>query len=310
MASISRSISSSNFRRNFSKHKALYWMALPGMLWYIIFRYVPLGGSIIAFQNYNIFNGIFKSEFIGFAHFLHFFRFPEFWQILNNNLLLGLYDLVIAFPIPIVLALMLNELTGKYFKRFTQTMVYIPHFLSWIIIGGIFIAILSPNDGVVAYFMRLFGLKPIYFMADPRYIRGIIIGAGIWRDAGWGMIVYLAAIAGINPSLYEAAEMDGAGKFRQVLSITLPSIFPIILVMLLLKIGHFLDFGFERVYALMNPMNQQKADIFDTYVYRAGLMQMQYAYATAVGLFKSVIGFGLLLISNTVSKKLTGSGII
>lgn len=296
--------------QNIRKHKGLYLMVIPGLIWFILMKYIPLGGSVIAFMDYDIYNGIMGSSFVGLKHFKHFFSFQEFWQIFSNTAILGAYDIVIAFPIPIILAILMNELRSLRYKKVVQTAVYVPHFLSWIIIGGIFTSLLSPNTGVVNYIRELFGLEPIYFMASEDYSRMIVVVAGIWKETGWSSIVYLAAISGIDPSLYEAAEVDGANRFRKMISITLPSILPIIMTMLLLKIGHFMDIGFERTFSFMNSMNQDTIDIFDTFVYRYGLQNLQYSYATAVGLFKSCIGIALLFIANKVSKKLTYESII
>nr|WP_240688967.1 ABC transporter permease subunit [Ammoniphilus sp. YIM 78166] len=284
-------------------------MALPGLIWFAVFRYIPMGGSIIAFQDYNVFKGITGSPFVGLKHFQHFIQFPEFLQILKNTLLINLYDILFAFPAPIILALLLNEVGKMAFKRTIQTIVYMPHFLSWVIIGGIFINLLSPETGLVNHFIKALGYDPIYFMAKTEYIRSILVGSGVWRDVGWGTIIYLAAIAGINPSLYEAAAVDGASRLRQVFVITLPSLLPTIMILFLLQIGNFLDFGFERVWVFMNGLNRENADIFDTYIYRAGLLNAQFSYTTAIGLFKSVVGLILLVTCNKLSKKLTGNGL-
>jgi len=290
---------------NILKHRALYFMALPGLLWYLIFKYLPMMGSIIAFQDYNLFKGFSGSPFVGLKHFKFFMQYPEFFRILRNTLVIGLYDIIFSFPAPIILALLLNEITKNSFKRTIQTLVYIPHFLSWVVIGGIFMnTILSPDAGIINYFLKILGFDPIFFMSKPSYIRSILITSGIWKDIGYGTIVYLAAIAGINPNLYEASSVDGASRLRQVFVITIPSIMSVVVVMLLLRIGHFMDFGFERVYVFLSGINQDAAEIFDTYIYRVGLQGSQFSYSTAVGLFKSVVGLVLLLVSNFLSKKL------
>lgn len=291
------------------KYYPLYLISIPGILFFIVFKYIPLMGSVIAFQDYNIFKGVTGSPWAGLAHFQRMFAYDEFLNILKNTLLIGLYDLCFAFPVPIVLALLLNELRSALYKRFVQTVIYMPHFLSWVIVGGIVVGLLSPTTGFVNHVLSLFGIDPIYFLGDNAYIRTILIGAGVWKDSGWGTIIYLAAIAGINPDIYEAAEIDGANRMRQTLSITIPAILPTITILFLLHIGNFLDFGFERVYILLNPLNSQNGEILDTYVYRAGLVDRQYSYTTAIGLFKSVVGFLLILIGNTFSKKATGEGL-
>ncbi|KIL39003.1 protein lplB [Gordoniibacillus kamchatkensis] len=291
------------------KHWPLYVISIPGLLYFALFKYVPLLGSVIAFQNYNIFKGITGSPWVGFDHFKRMFAYDEFLVILKNTLLIGLYDLIFAFPVPIILALLLNEIRHSGYKRVVQTVVYMPHFLSWVIVGGIIVGLLSPTTGVINHALALFHIEPIYFLGENSYIRSILIGSGIWKDSGWGTIIYLAAIAGINPDLYEAAEIDGAGRFRQVMSITLPSILPVIAILFLLQIGRFMDFGFERVFVFLNSLNSGNGEILDTYVYRAGLIDRQYSYTTAIGLFKSCVGLLLIILGNTFSKKMTGDGL-
>ncbi|WP_413379189.1 ABC transporter permease [Alkalihalobacillus sp. 1P02AB] len=295
--------------RSIWKYKALYLIALPGVAYFIIFKYIPLLGSIIAFQDYNIFKGIRDSEWVGFAQFEKMFTYSEFLRILQNTLLINFYDLLFGFTAPIILALMLNEVRKLVLKRMIQTIVYMPHFLSWVIISGIFIGILSPSTGLVNKVIELFGFESQYFLGDNSFIRSIIVGSGIWRDTGWGTIIYLAALAGINPNLYEAAEVDGANRWQQTWSITLPALLPTITVLFLLQIGNFLDFGFERVYVFLNPLNRENGEIFDTYIYHAGLLQNQFSYTTAVGIFKSVVGLILLVGANFLSKKTTGNSL-
>ncbi|MBD2862652.1 MULTISPECIES: ABC transporter permease [Paenibacillus] len=291
------------------KYRALYFISIPGIVYFFIFKYVPLFGSVIAFQDYNIFKGFTGSEWVGLKHFKTMFEHYDFLRILNNTILLGLYDLFIAFPAPIVLALLLNELRLVLYKRVLQTVVYMPHFLSWVIISGIAIGILSPSTGILNKALSLFGIDPIYFLGENSYIRTILIGSGIWRDTGYGTIIYLAALAGINPDLYEAAEVDGASRWRQTLSITLPSLLPTIMILFLLHIGKFLDLGFERVYVFLNPLNTENGEILDTYIYKVGLLSQQYSYTTAVGLFKSLVGLMLIVIGNVFSKKTTGESL-
>lgn len=291
------------------KYKALYLISLPGIIYFIIFKYVPLLGSIIAFQDYNMFQGFTGSKWVGLEHFKRMFAHYDFLNILKNTLLLGLYDLIIAFPAPIVLALLLNELRLVLYKRILQTVVYMPHFLSWVIVAGIGVGVLSPSTGIVNHFIQWLGHEPIYFLGEESYIRSVLIGSGIWRDSGYGTIIYLAALAGINPDLYEAAEVDGANRWRQTISITLPSLLPTIMILFLLHIGKFLDLGFERVYVFLNPLNQNSGEILDTYIYKAGLQGQQYSYTTAIGLFKSLVGLVLIVIGNIFSKKTTGESL-
>ncbi len=296
-------------RAYLKKYKALYLLSIPGILYFLLFKYVPLAGSYMAFQDYNIFKGFFASEFVGLDQFRKMFAYPDFLRILKNTLLIAVYSLGFSFPVPIILALLLNEVRKAFFKRTLQTVIYMPHFLSWVVIGGIAIEILSPRNGFVNNIIESFGFEPIYFMGEEKYIRTILVGSGIWRDAGWGTIIYLAALSGVNPDLYEAAEMDGANRWRQTLAITMPAIMPTITILFLLNIGNFLDFGFERVMVFLNTLNSGKGEILDTYIYTVGLLDRQYSYTTAIGLFKSVVGLVLIVTGNAVSKKMTGDGL-
>ncbi|KIL40743.1 protein lplB [Gordoniibacillus kamchatkensis] len=291
------------------KHWPIYSMILPGLLFFILFRYIPIAGSIIAFQDYNVFSGVLGSKFVGFKHFVNLFMYPEFYRILRNTILISLYQLVFGFPAPIVLAILLNEVRKMVFKRTIQTVIYLPHFLSWVIVGGLVINALSPNYGIVNSMLSSFGFQKIFFLQEPQFFRSIIVVSGIWKEIGWGTIIYLAALANVNPELYEAAEVDGAGKFRQVISITLPALLPTIMVLLLLRIGNFLDLGFEQIYILLNPLVKETGDIIDTYIYDVGLLGSQFSYTTAIGMFKSVVGLILIVGANQISKKLTGNSL-
>lgn len=293
----------------YNRFKVLYLLSIPGIFYFLVFKYIPLTGSVMAFQDYSIFTGIWKSEWVGLANFRRMVEYADFWRILKNTLAIGFYTLFFAFPIPILLALMMNELRNQVFKRFVQTAVYLPHFLSWVVVGGIVIEILNPTSGVVNYIVTLFGYEPIYFMGEDSYVRTIIVSSSVWRDAGWSTIIYLAAMSGINPDLYEAAQIDGANRWRQTFSITIPSILSTITILFLLQIGNFLDLGFERVFVFLNPLNNAHGDILDTYIYRVGLIQREYSYTTAIGLFKSFIGLILIVTANLFSKKTTGEGL-
>ncbi|MHA6484913.1 ABC transporter permease [Paenibacillus sp. strain BS8-2] len=291
------------------KYKALYFLSIPGIIYFLIFKYVPLFGSVIAFQDFNLFTGVTGSKWVGLKHFERMFSHYDFINILKNTLLLGMYDILFAFTAPIVLALLLNEVRLVLYKKIIQTVMYAPHFLSWVIVSGIFVGILSPESGVLNVMIGWIGFDPIYFLGDESYIRTILVGSGLWRDVGWGTIIYLAALAGINPDLYEAAEIDGAGRWKQTLSITIPALLPVITILFLLKIGDFLDYGFERVFVFQNPLNIRNSEILDTYIYKAGLKQLQFSYATAIGVFKSIVGLSLLMVANTLSKKATGESL-
>ncbi|WP_240941171.1 ABC transporter permease subunit [Paenibacillus sp. HB172176] len=284
------------------KHWILYLMILPGVLYYIIFKYVPLAGSVIAFQDYQIFKGMGGSEWVGFANFKYIFAYQDFYTVLRNTSVIALYHLIFGFPAPIILALLFNEVRVMLAKRFMQSLFYLPHFLSWVVVGGIVFELLS-NEGVLNAVRGWMGMDPILFMQEQKYFRSIVVISGIWKDVGWGTIIYLAAIAGINPNLYEAAVMDGANRWKQSIYITLPTMFPTILVLFLLNIGNFLELGFDQIYNLLTPMTYSVGDIIETYVYRAGVLQGQYSVTTAIGLFQSVIGFALLWIFNRMARK-------
>jgi len=293
----------------FLRYWPIYSMILPGIAYFIIFQYIPLFGSVIAFQKYNIFSGIWGSEWVGFDNFRIMLEHPNFYRIIRNTLVIAFYKLVLGFPAPILLALLLNEVRQRYFKRFIQTFLYLPHFLSWVIVGGIVINILSPTTGMVNEVIKLFGEKPIFFMQMPEYFRSIVVVSDIWRSVGWGTIIYLAALAGVNMELYESAEVDGASRLRQTISITLPAIMPTIIVLLLINIGDFLNLGAEQLLVLQNPLVLEVGDIIDTYVYRVGLLGGQFSQTAAVGMFKSVIGFILIIGANRLAKLTTGNSI-
>jgi len=291
-----------------NKKISLSLLALPGLVYLILFCYIPLSGNIIVFQDYNLFLGIQGSKWVGFTHFVNMFTYEEFFHILRNTLLLSFYSIVFGFPPPLILALMLNEMRLMWLKRSVQTMLYLPHFLSWVIVAGIFINLLHV-DGIVNKLLSAFGVGPIDFVTEPGYFRSMIVSIGIWREVGWGMIIYLAALTGINPNLYEAAMVDGAGRWRRMWSITIPALLPAIVVLLLLRIGQLLDTNVEQVLVFLNPLVRDAGEIIDTYIYRVGLLNGQFSYTTAIGVFKSVVGFILIVGMNQLSKRLTGESI-
>ena len=284
---------------------------IPGILYFVIFKYVPLWGLIMAFKNYQPYAGIWGSEWVGLGHFRRFFELDEFWQLFRNTLLLGLYNTVIFFPITIVLALLLNEIGSEFFKRFIQTLIYIPHFLSWVVIAGISYVLLSSENGIINSWMTALGLSthPVEFLTSSNWFRPLIVLQLIWKDAGWGTIIFLAALAGVNTQLYDAARIDGASRLRLLWHITLPSIRSVIVILFILRLGTFLDLGFEQIFLMLNAINREVGEVFDTYVYRVGLQQGQFSYSTAVGLFKSVIGFILVILANKIAKLFGEEGI-
>lgn len=289
------------------EHWPLYLMVLPGVLFFVIFRYIPLAGLIISFQDYSIFKGVFGSPWAGMKHFEALFGYEEFWRVFRNTALIGFYMILFTFPAPIVLALLINELRHLIYKRVVQTVFYIPHFFSWVIIAGLTFDLLS-NQGLINNVRGFFGLEPVLYMQKEGYFRTIVILTQIWRDSGWGTIVLLAAISSINPEIYESAMMDGAGRFRRIISMTLPLMMPTVTVLFLLNIGSFLDLGFDHIYNLLTPMTYQVGDVFDTYVFRTGINQGQYSGATAVGLFQSVIGLILVIVFNKLAKRYSEDG--
>lgn len=291
------------------KHKWMYIFLIPGVLYYLVFHYAPMYGIIIAFKDFNIYKGIMGSQWVGLEHFERLFKSSEFYTILRNSLVINVYKLVFGFPAPIIMALLLNEVRNVFFKRTIQTVIYLPHFISWVVVSGLVVSFLSPSSGVVNLILKNMGFEPIFFLAKKEYFRGILVASGIWKEMGWGTVVYLAALTGVDPQLYEAARVDGASRWKQTLHITLPGISTTIVVLLLLRLGNILDNGFEQVFMLYNPAVYEVGDVFETYVYRMGLVDARFDFSTAVGLFKSVIGATLLLSTNYLSKKITDKGL-
>lgn len=301
--------SSSVRMRRIMRNKYIYLMILPGVLYFLIFKYIPMFGLVISFQDYLPFKGIAGSDWVGFKHFDRLFSDPEFWNIFKNTVLVFLVNVTFYFPVPIVLSLMLNEVASAFFKRIVQTLVYIPHFLSWVIIVSISFVMFTVDGGIINEAITFFGFEPVNFLMSSKWFYPLYMFQVIWREAGWGTIVYLAAMAAIDPGLYEAARMDGATRFRQIWHITLPGIRSVIIVMLILKVGSVLDTSFEHIYLLLNSMNKDVAEILDTFVFTAGLKQGQFSFSTAVGLFKSVVSFILVIGSNWLAKKFGEEGV-
>ncbi|GGG16462.1 ABC transporter permease [Paenibacillus abyssi] len=306
---VTRQKQTSGLMRRIIKNKAIYLMILPGFVYFLIFKYIPMSGLIIAFQDYQPYLGIANSEWVGMKHFKRLFTEPMFFTILRNTLVLFAINLLFYFPVPIILALMLNEVRRAFFKRFVQTVIYIPHFMSWVIIVSISFVMLSMDRGIINELIAMLGLEKINFLMSNEWFRPMYLLQVIWREAGWGTIIYLAAMAAIDPGLYEASRIDGANRFRQMWHITLPSIRSVIIVLLILKIGDVLELGFEHIYLLLNSMNREVAEIFDTYVYTAGLRQGQFSFSTAVGFFKSIVGLILVMFANWLAKKIGEEGI-
>lgn len=291
-------------------NRYLYLMLLPVILYFIIFEYKPMYGAIIAFKDFNPYQGIWDSPWAGFKHFQRFFESYYFWRLLKNTFLMSFYSLIVIFPASITFALLLNEIRIKAFKSVVQTISYLPHFISLIVICGMIIDFTKP-DGIINGLLQAIGViqEPIQFLILPEWFRTIYVGSGLWQSVGWNSIIYLAALSGINPSLYEAAVVDGAGRWKQLIHITIPGIMPTVLILLILNVGTLLNVGWDKIILLYNPATYDTADVISTFVYRRGIMEADYSFSAAVGLFNSVINFSLLVIANRISRKTTESSL-
>ncbi|MEG0565798.1 MAG: ABC transporter permease subunit, partial [Hungatella sp.] len=283
---------------------------LPGLLYFLLFRYLPMFGLVIAFKDYDIFKGIWASDWVGLENFKALIHSSDFWNVMKNTLMISLAKILIGFPIPVLLAILLNDIKNVKFKKITQTCIYLPHFLSWVVIGGIMLNLFSPVFGLAGEVFRALGMEPVNIMAKKDTIFWVVIFSDVWKEAGWSTIVFLAALTQVDLSLYEAARMDGANKFKQMLYITLPAISSIVVVMLILRIGKVMNAGFEQILVLQNPITMESIDIFDTYVYREGLGRGSYSFAAAVDTFKSVIALILVTGANKISKWFGEEGIL
>ena len=298
------------FKRYMRKNWQYYFLLCIPVLYYIVIRYIPMAGNIIAFRRYRAGHSIFGDEWSGFKYFKQFIGDTSFWRAFRNTLSLNVFYLVVRFPLTLIFALLLNEIRNIHWKKFVQTVSYLPHFISIVIVTGMIRELLS-TTGPINAFIKYLGHDPITFIAQAKYFPAIYVISGVWQNLGWGTILYLAAISNINPSLYEAAEVDGANHFQRVWHVTIPCIMPTIATLLILDIGGLVGSGgaFEKVFLLYNPMTYETADIISTYVYRLGLYSGNYSYATAVGLFEGLLNLFLLTMANKVSKKVTGSGL-
>lgn len=299
----------STLGQRYWQNRYLLVLLIPGILYFVVFKYLPIYGLVIAFKDYNFFDGILDSPWVGFAVFQEVFSTPSFWAVFKNSVVIGLLTFLVAFPAPIIFALLLNEVRHKGAKKVFQTISYLPHFVSWVIMAGLFTQFLSPSTGPLNILIQSLGFKPIYFMADPDWFVQVLVATEVWKSIGWGSIIYLAALSSIDPEMYEAAEMDGAGRWAKMWSITLPSLAPVITVMLILSVGKLVDDNFDQIYNMYNPAVYGVADVLSTYVYRRGLAEMQYSFATAVGLFKNLIALALVLGANWAAKKINDNGI-
>ncbi|MFH5184057.1 ABC transporter permease [Paenibacillus sp. TAB 01] len=291
------------------QHKYMYLLALPGIVYFVLFKFVPMWGLLIAFMKYNPYAGIAGSEWIGFENFIDLFADSKFYLMLRNTFALNLFGLIFMFLLPIVLALMLNEVRHEAFKRINQSVVYLPHFLSWVVVASMTFFILSSDVGIVNKLISEAGHETIPFLSNPNYFWGLLTAQSMWKEAGWGTIIFLAAMAGVDPQRYEAAVVDGASRWRQIWHITLPAIRPTILILLILRLGHMADVGFEQVLLMTNPLVNSVAEVFDTYAYTIGILKGQISVGVTVGMFKGVVGLVLVLASNYIVKKMGHEGI-
>jgi putative aldouronate transport system permease protein len=287
----------------------LYLMLLPTLVWFIVFLYMPMGGLQLAFKQYSAWKGIDGSPWVGFAHFVSLFQSDQFLRAIGNTLIISGYSILLAFPVPILLALMINEVQSQGYRKAVQTIVYLPHFISVVIVAGIVVAFLSPTTGVINNVLEIFGFDRVYFLTRPEWFRSIFIGSGIWKEAGFDSIVFLAAIMSINPALYESAQVDGASRWQMMTRITLPCIVPTIAVLLVIRLGRVLEVGFEYIILLYQPSTFQTADVISTYIYRQGLQGARYDLATAAGVFNAVVALVLVLIANRLSRRITRTGV-
>ncbi|RAP75577.1 sugar ABC transporter permease [Paenibacillus montanisoli] len=280
-------------------------MMIPAMLYYLVFHYLPMYGVLLAFKDFKILQGVWNSPWVGLDIFEKIFHDEYFFTVLKNTMIISLYKLLFGFPVPIIFALLLSEVMNARYKKLVQTVTYLPHFISWVVLAGIFFTMFS-LEGPVNTLIKLFGGDPVLFLADPRYFRSILVITSIFQGFGWGSIIYFAAISNIDPQLYEAAIIDGAGRFKRMFYISIPMLVPIIAIMLILSMSGILDAGFDQIFNMYNVQVYNVADIIDTYVYRKGIVEMNYSYATAVGLFKSVVALILIFAVNRLVKLIGG----
>jgi putative aldouronate transport system permease protein len=295
--------------RRIWRERYIYMLVLPGVLFFLIFRYLPMVGLVLAFKDYSPFIGIWDSPWVGLDHFRTMFQDPEVLQVIRNTLYISALQIAFVFPIPIALAIMLNEVDNQAYKRIIQSILYLPHFISWVIVIGI-VTIFLRSEGVANKAVEtLFGADPIPFLISPNWFAPLIILEVIWKEAGWGTIIFLAALAGIDPQLYEASVVDGASRWHRIWDITLPGLRPTIVILLILRLGSVLDTGFEQIFLMLNPFNMDVGNVLDTYVYFKGIQQADFSFATAVGVFKGLIGLILVVGANRLAKRLGEEGL-
>ena len=283
----------------------LYLLLIPGLIWYLLFRYLPIYGVQIAFKDFMPFKGIWDSPWVGFKHFERFFRSYYFWRLIRNTVGISIYTLTVEFPAAIILALMMNEVRSGAYKRVVQNVTYVPHFISVVVIVGMLSTFSNARYGILNQIVILFGGEPTYLLAKKELFKTLYVFSNAWQNTGWGAIIYMAALAGINPNLYEAAVVDGASRFRQIIHISLPSILPTIIILLILRIGRILNLEFHKILLMQNPLNMETSDVISTFVYRIGILEGNYSFSTAVGLFNAVLSLMLLLLANRFAKRMS-----
>lgn len=295
----------SKLTKHLKKKYQLWLLALPAIVYFIIFHYIPMYGVQIAFKDFIAFKGILGSPWVGFKHFERFFTSYQFGRLITNTLGISFYQLAVGFPAPIILALLLNQTKNQKYKKFIQTLTYAPHFISVVVMVGIILLFLSPQSGIINHMLAWTGIERVNFMADPAYFKTIYVFTGVWQSAGWGAVIYLAALSSISPSLYEAARIDGANKWHLIKYIDIPSIMPTAVILLIMNVGRIMNVGFQKTYLMQNPLNLESSEIIATYIYKVGLLDAQYSYSAAIGLFNTIINIILLVTVNRISRKVT-----
>lgn len=298
-----------DLRRRFSRYRFVYLIMLPGFVTILLFRYFPILGNVFAFIDFNPIAGVFGSKWVGLRYFRELFAFEDLTMLLRNTFIISGMRLLFGFPVPIVLAILINDISSSFLKRSVQSTVYLPHFVSWVVVATISIRILSPSGGLINNIISAFGGEPVFFLSRPGLFRWILVGQGIWKEGGWGTVLYLAALSGIDPNLYEAAQIDGAGRWRQVLHVTIPGISSTIVILLILSVGRMINENFQQIFLMMNPLVYEVGDVFETYVYRIGIVGGRFGYATAIGFFKSVVALVMVVGANQVAKKVGQAGL-
>lgn len=299
----------SKFRKSIRKNLVLYLLVIPVLVYFLVFKYIPMYGLQIAFKEFIATKGIGGSPWVGTEHFIRFFNSHYFWRLIQNTLGIGIYQLVVGFPIPIILALLINEIRNKSHKSFIQTVTYAPHFLSVIVLVGMLFLFLSPTNGIVNQVIILFGGEPVHFMTESKWFKSIYVFSGVWQQMGWSSIIYLAALSAVDPQLHDAAKIDGASRLQRIWYVNLPTILPTIIILLILQSGDILSVGFEKVFLMQNQLNMEASDVIATHVYRSGILGAQYDYSAAIGLFESLTNFIVLLMVNYFAKRTSSTSL-